>query len=74
MPSLHDELAGGSAPACKVCAYLGTLTPAEAGEWHAELAKPVAVIGNTAIVNALKRRGITVTETSVRRHRSRHAK
>lgn len=73
MPSLHDELAGASASACKVCTYLTTLPAAEAEEWTTELARPVTVVGHTAVVNALARRRIAVTETSVRRHRSRHA-
>lgn len=72
MPSLHAELAGDSKPACKMCAYLSTLSSSEAAEWQAELALPVTVVGNTAVVNALKRRNVDVTEMSVRRHRSRH--
>ena len=70
MSSLHDELSVG--PACKVCAYLSTLTPEKAHEWSAELALPVSEVGNAAVVAALTRRGVIVTETSVRRHRTRH--
>lgn len=72
MPSLFEELASGSAPACKVCAYLSNLAPSEQMEWHAELSKSVSQVGNTAVVTALARRGVRLTEVSVRRHRSRH--
>lgn len=72
--SLHDELVG-AAPgnACKVCSYLSRLPISEADEWDEELARPVAVVGNTTVVNALARRGVSVTESAVRRHRVRHA-
>jgi hypothetical protein len=68
--SLHDELV--SAPTCKLCAFLDSLTPSEAVEWQAELAMSVSVIGHTAVLNALRRRGTIVTEAAVRRHRSNH--
>lgn len=75
MPSLHDELRAETGEyTCKVCAYIDTLSAGEQDAWFKELASPVKVVGNTAVVNALKRRGVTVTETSVRRHRSRHGK
>ena len=70
--SLHDELAGDTNLPCKVCSYLSTLTAAEAAEWGRELALPIKVVGNTAVVIALARRGVQVTETSVRRHRAKH--
>lgn len=70
--TLHARLVGRSKPACKLCAYLGDLAPSEAGEWQLELALPVSVVGNTAVVNELARLGVDVTEMSVRRHRSRH--
>jgi len=71
--SLHDELAGDTNVPCKVCAYLATLKAAEAAEWSRELALPINTVGNTAVVTALARRGVSVTETSVRRHRAKHA-
>lgn len=71
MSVLHDELAAGPT-GCKVCTFLATLTPAEATEWQAELKLPVKVIGNTAVVLALRRRKVEVSETGVRRHRDRH--
>lgn len=72
MSSLSEELASGSAPACKVCAYIESLAFSEQKEWHDELSKPVSAVGNTAVVNALHRRGVILTEVSVRRHRTRH--
>lgn len=69
--NLHDELSATTP--CKVCAYLETLPPSEADEWARELALPVSIVGNTAVVRALSRRKVEVTETSVRRHRNRHA-
>jgi hypothetical protein len=71
--TLHEELAGSSAPACRICAYLATLTYAEADEWARELSKSIEVIANVAVVRALKRRGVELTEASVRRHRENHA-
>lgn len=70
--SLHDELTADTLAPCKVCAFLSTLTPREASEWDGELARPVKEVGNTAVTRALARRGVGVTETSVRRHRAKH--
>jgi hypothetical protein len=72
MSALHEELAGGQKTTCILCNYLASLSLADAAEWNKELAEPVSVIGHTAIVNALKRRGVGLTEVSVRRHRTRH--
>jgi hypothetical protein len=69
---LHTELTGGTVTPCKVCAYLGSLDPMLAEEWQQELALPVSEVGNTAVVTALKRRSVIVTEASVRRHRRSH--
>jgi hypothetical protein len=57
---------------CKICTYLESVAPPYAAEWDAALAKPVDVVGNTAIQTALRRRGVIVEETSVRRHRRNH--
>lgn len=70
--SLAEELQAGTSSACKLCSYLTTLTTAEAGDWQEQLRRPVNQIGHTAVVTALKRRGVDLTEVSVRRHRSRH--
>ena len=72
--TLHDELAAASQPSCKLCAFIALLPAAEAEEWRTELALPVQVIGNNAVLTALALRGIKVTEASIRRHRSRHAR
>lgn len=72
MSGLHSELAAGSAPGCKVCAFIDGLTPSEQAEWNVELALPIKVVGNLAVERALKRRGVIVTEASVRRHRRNH--
>lgn len=72
MVSLHSELTSPALNACKLCVYFGTLAPETAEEWAAELAQPVSVVGNTAVVNALQRRGVLVSESAVRRHRARH--
>ena len=63
---------GGVTPACKVCAYLTTLSPAERTEWQQELALPVSIVGHTVVLNALKRRGLDIEDPSVRRHRRNH--
>ena len=70
--SLHEELASGSLPACLLCRYMTTLAPSEQTEWTVELREPVTVVGNTAVVKALKRRGVDISEAAVRRHRSNH--
>lgn len=72
MPSLHAELAAGSS-GCKVCGYLNSLTPAEKAEWRAELALSVKVVPHLTVERALLKRGIEVSEASVRRHRRNHA-
>ncbi len=72
--SLHDELTRATVVPCKVCGYLATLHTAEAQDWARELALPIATVGNTAVVIALARRGVDVTETSVRRHRAKHGR
>jgi hypothetical protein len=71
--SLHDELVAGSAgTACKLCAYIASLDASWAEEWVVELALPADIIGHTAVVQALRLRGIALTEASVRRHRGGH--
>ena len=72
MSTLHEELAGQSAPTCKLCAFLSGLSPAERAEWQTELELPVSIIGNIAVLNALKRRGVDIEDPSVRRHRRNH--
>ena len=73
MSGLHEELTGDSAPACKLCVFVAALDAFSRSEWQRELALPVTVIANVAVVNALKRRGTELTEASVRRHRANHA-
>ena len=73
MTALHDELADGTQATCKLCAFLSTLdSDKNRTEWTRELALPVAVIGNISVVLALKRRGVSIEEASVRRHRKNH--
>ena len=75
MTSLHAELAGNTpATSCILCAYLASLSTAEAAEWSAELALPIAEVGHIAVVTVLRRRGVTVDEASVRRHRKNHGR
>lgn len=73
MSGLSEELAAGSVFPCKLCAFLDAQPPATFNEWIDELKKPVTVIANVAVVRALKRRGVAITEASVRRHRANHA-
>ena len=68
MSDLHSELV--TPIGCKVCAYLGNLAPSEADEWKREMRDPA--VGNVAVQRALNRRGVAITEASVRRHRSNH--
>lgn len=70
--SLHDELTGPPKGGCRICAYLQTLPLADEVEWTRELSLPVTVVGNSKVVEALYRRGVTIDETSVRRHRRNH--
>jgi hypothetical protein len=68
---LYQELLDEGA-ICKVCSFLGKLLPTEAVEWRAAL-KRLPRVANTAVVRALAKRGVTLSEASVRRHRARHA-
>lgn len=73
MSTLHAELvAEGPPTACRICAFISTLSPVEAADWANELRLPVSVVSNVAVVRALRKRGINLAETSVRRHRSNH--
>ena len=73
MSSLHAELVGDSkGGACKVCTFLSRLDPATRAEWEQEIALPPTEVAHTAIVVALRRRMVSITEASVRRHRSDH--
>lgn len=60
---------------CKLCEFLSALP--EGGDdgranWTAQLARPVKTIGHLSVARALIRRGVPITETSVRRHRENH--
>ena len=70
--SLHDELTA-SPGKCKVCTFLETLHDLDRAEWDRELALPVTRVHNAAVVSALRRRGVVLEESSVRRHRANHA-
>lgn len=70
--SLHEELTAGSS-ACKVCTFLANLPESEsAAEWVTELALPATIVSHTAVMRALRKRGVEVTESSIKRHRSNH--
>jgi hypothetical protein len=71
--TLHDELTKPVRGACRICVFLSTLPTVVRAEWEMELAYPVTDVGNSAVVAALFRRGITIDETSVRRHRRNHS-
>lgn len=73
MGALHEELAGETKKgACKLCTFLFSLPPASRAEWERELAQPIEEVGNSAVVVAMKRRGVGIEEASVRRHRRNH--
>lgn len=72
---LHEELTADSPTSgCKVCTFLANMDTDVEGlkEWDTELALPVTIISHKAVVKALQKRGVEVTEASVRRHRSNH--
>ena len=73
MAGLREELTGGGIAQCRLCQFLRTLESPDADEWRAVLREPVSVIAHTSVVTALTRRGVDITETSVRRHRARHS-
>jgi hypothetical protein len=73
MPSLHEELVGERGRACKVCTFLSRLDPVTRSEWESEIALPITEISHAAIVVALRRRGLSIEEASVRRHRRNHS-
>ena len=69
--TLVNELEQSTASGCRLCLYLDSLEDRE--EWDSALAQPVTKVGNTAVVKALRKRGVVLTEASVRRHRVNHA-
>lgn len=71
--SLHEELQAGSQSACILCKFLAGESDKDLAEWWTELRLPVREVANMAVVRALKRRGVEITEASVRRHRENHA-
>jgi len=70
--SIFDELTGGSTDPCKICAYLDGRPIEEVAEWQKALALGVDEVSHVKVVASLKSRGVTVTESSVRRHRRNH--
>lgn len=57
---------------CHLCVYLDSLPAVAQAEWKVALAKPVTMVGNTAIVEYLDESQMYTTEASVRRHRKNH--
>ena len=71
--SLHDELAVQQRPnTCTLCTFLESLVPPKRAEWERELALPPSVIGHSAVAKYLVKIGVSIEESSVRRHRSNH--
>lgn len=70
--SIFDELTGGSTAACKICAYLDARPVIEVADFQKAMALPVDEVSNMRVVEVLKTRGVTITESSVRRHRRNH--
>lgn len=70
--TLREELVGGGGTTCKLCAFLLTRPAAEQREWAEVLAEPVTVIGNVAAIRALRKRGLTVSDKTLQRHRAGH--
>jgi uroporphyrinogen-III synthase len=70
--TLHEELTASPVSACKLCQFLRTLPLYQQAEWQREMQLPVREVGNEAIVRALTKRGVDLSEVSVRRHRKRH--
>lgn len=70
--SLHEELVALTVTGCKVCSFLRTVRPEHAAQWQEEMGHPIQVISHIAVVEALRSRGLSVSETSVRRHRRNH--
>jgi hypothetical protein len=70
--SIFDELTGGSTASCKICAYLDGRPVDEVTEFQRAMALPIDEVSNQRVVEVLKTRGVTITESSVRRHRRNH--
>ncbi len=70
--SILSELTAGSTTGCKLCAYLDTIPAQDRVEWDEALALPVQKVNHTTVVAVLRRRGVTLSEASVRRHRRNH--
>lgn len=73
MSSLAEELAADQAvSSCKLCAFIDGRPPEERAEWHAQLSRPANVVSHASVLRALSRRGLSIGESSVKRHRRLH--
>jgi hypothetical protein len=70
--TLLEELWLETFTPCKLCTYLEAQSAATRDEWNHALALPVDEVSHMAVVAVLKRRGLILTEASVRRHRRNH--
>ena len=75
MTSLAQELADDQrlGSSCLLCTYIRSLPVGDQAEWHAELARPATVVSHASVLRALEKRGVAITESSVKRHRRHHA-
>ncbi|HET7070144.1 MAG TPA: hypothetical protein VFI40_04925 [Nocardioides sp.] len=75
MKPLSQELAEDQrlGTSCLLCSFVARQPRAEEEEWHTALAQPVTVVSHASILRALHRRGVAITEGSVKRHRRNHA-
>lgn len=73
MSTLAEELAAEQRiTSCLVCRWLLTQSDEAQQEWHAELRKPANIVSHEAVVRILRKRGTSITRSSVERHRRNH--
>jgi len=57
---------------CRICTFLLGLSDEDREQWRKGLSFSTDAVSHANVVRALARRGVYLTEASVRRHRARH--
>ena len=71
MTTIMQELMQDSSQ-CRICTFLLGLSQEDRAEWQKGLAFSTDSVSHSNVVRALARRGVYLTEASVRRHRRNH--
>lgn len=72
MSALHDELVAPRLSRCITCTFLAGLPAKERAEWEVEMLN--VSVSNEAFSRAMEKRGVKLTDGSIRTHRINHAR